>query len=287
MDGVEPITLPGGFERGGQWQRTVWLRPLTGRDESLLAEPPLTGGQAGAVTALLARTVFVTPDGEAAGPDRARALTVGDREAALLHVRRMTLGDRMSCVLSCPLCDAKLDLDIRASELLLPPYSHSGHRHRTTVEDGGQAWDVHFRLPTGADQECVAALALRDPDAAATAMLERCIDRVTDASGARCDGWPARVRERVPSVMATLDPQAEVDLTAVCPLCNASFVAPFDAAQFMWRELALTESDLFRQVHLLALHYHWGESEILGMPRRRRRRYLGLLAETMAGDHGP
>src|SRR5262245_27045023 len=106
MDGIEPITLPGGFEHDGQWQRTVWLRPLTGRDEACAAEPPGPGGQAAAMTALLAQTMSVTEAGGPAGAAVARALTVGDREAALLHLRRITLGDRLSCVLTCPACQA-------------------------------------------------------------------------------------------------------------------------------------------------------------------------------------
>jgi len=30
---------------------------------------------------------------------------------------------------------------------------------------------------------------------------------------------------------------------------------------------------------VIALHYHWSEAAILGLPRRKRLRYLQLLAE--------
>ena len=33
-----------------------------------------------------------------------------------------------------------------------------------------------------------------------------------------------------------------------------------------------------REVHYLALHYHWSESEILNLQRDRRRGYLALLS---------
>jgi hypothetical protein len=39
---------------------------------------------------------------------------------------------------------------------------------------------------------------------------------------------------------------------------------------------------LDREVHLLAWYYHWGESEILGMSGRRRRRYLALIADSLS-----
>ena len=44
--------------------------------------------------------------------------------------------------------------------------------------------------------------------------------------------------------------------------------------------------DLFREVHLLAYHYHWSETDILELTGPRRRRYLALLAETLAAERG-
>ncbi|MGH7392800.1 MAG: DUF6760 family protein [Candidatus Rokuibacteriota bacterium] len=38
---------------------------------------------------------------------------------------------------------------------------------------------------------------------------------------------------------------------------------------------------LYRDVHALAWHYHWSEREILTLPREKRRRYLGLLAQAL------
>jgi hypothetical protein len=38
---------------------------------------------------------------------------------------------------------------------------------------------------------------------------------------------------------------------------------------------------LFEEIHHLAYHYHWGEQEILAMPRSRRRQYLSILASKL------
>jgi hypothetical protein len=38
------------------------------------------------------------------------------------------------------------------------------------------------------------------------------------------------------------------------------------------------------EVHVLALHYHWSEAEILGLPGPKRRRYLALLARHLGQD---
>jgi hypothetical protein len=35
---------------------------------------------------------------------------------------------------------------------------------------------------------------------------------------------------------------------------------------------------LYEEVHVLALHYHWSEAQILALATPKRRRYLALLA---------
>jgi hypothetical protein len=280
----EVITLPGGFERNGTWQRAVWLRPLVGADEIRLSERAGAAHHAASITSLLAEAVSVEPDAGPAGRDFARALTVGDREAALLHLRRLTFGDRLACVLACPACEERLDLDVLARNLLLPPYAYDQRLHDVTLVDESAIYHVRFRLPTGADQEWAAA-ALGDHDLATSAplVLGRCVEAMADSDGVPVTGLPATVRAQLPAIMAELDPQAELLLQATCPACSASFTALFDTAQFLSQEIGAIGSSVLREVHLLALHYHWGESAILGMTRPRRRRYLELLAETTDG----
>ena len=36
------------------------------------------------------------------------------------------------------------------------------------------------------------------------------------------------------------------------------------------------------EVHILALHYHWSEADILALPSPKRQRYLSLLARHVA-----
>jgi hypothetical protein len=39
--------------------------------------------------------------------------------------------------------------------------------------------------------------------------------------------------------------------------------------------------DLELEIHFLAKNYHWAESEILAMPRKKRKRYVSLLRQEM------
>jgi hypothetical protein len=56
---------------------------------------------------------------------------------------------------------------------------------------------------------------------------------------------------------------------------------PFDVQDFFFGELRTSRDLLYREVHYLAYHYHWGEREIMDMPRQKRRIYIDILAEEM------
>jgi hypothetical protein len=255
----------GGLPHGGSWAREAELRPLRGADEAFLLELGDRLSAAQRVTALLGRCVVRLGPLRSPGADIVRRLRVGDREALLLHVRRLTFGDTMPCVLACPECGERLDLDLDVGELLVEPSAEEREWLERTVS--GQRF--RFRLPTGADQEAAAALALDDPDAAARQVVEACVEGQVDAALAAAFS----------RLVAELDPQAEIVLDLRCPACDAEFRSTFDAADYLFRELTARSRDLFAVVHLLALHYHWSEREILSLTADRRRLYLELLAD--------
>src|SRR3982751_6855169 len=112
------VTLPGGFAFEGDWQRTVSVRPLSGKDEVFLSEEGRALLPARRVTALLERTLGHCVPSGAVTSEFVRRLTVGDREALMLHLRRLTLGERISCVISCPhaACGEQMDLDLKVED---------------------------------------------------------------------------------------------------------------------------------------------------------------------------
>jgi hypothetical protein len=182
----------------------------------------------------------------------------------------------MPCVLACPRCGERLDVDLSARELIEEPYSRS--RERYELESDGEAPVVTFRLPTGADQEAVAPVALDDPETAAALVLGRCVD-----AGGGLHASMESFADELSSLMRHLDPQAEIRLDMSCPACTERFGVVFDIADYLFRELAARAADLEREVHELALHYHWSEADILRLTHRKRRRYLELVAESVGG----
>ena len=169
------VELPGGIRLEGNWRRDAVLRPLVGRDEEFLLQHGRALSPAARTTAVLARCLSRLGPVSRITPDIARSLTVGDREALLLHLRRLTLGEKMSCLLKCPACAEKLDLELDISELLLAPYVQVADVHETSAFADGLSYRVRFRLPNGADLEAAAAVIASTPESAAELVLRRCV----------------------------------------------------------------------------------------------------------------
>jgi hypothetical protein len=269
MDAAVEVRLPGGVWREGACAREAMLRPLDPEDERALADAAEEILPAQLVTAALGRALVGVGDTAATGEEAARELTIGDRQALLLHLRRITVGDRMACVFSCPIpdCGEQLELELRVDDLLVSAEGRAQRWHE--VEHAGRR--ARFRLPTGTDQERAARTALaKGVDASVDELLAACAE-----DGPR--DWPPELRESVIARMSELDPQAELMLTLTCPVCGQESSIPFDLIAYIRDELLDRVNRLEREVHTLASTYGWTEREILEMAPRRRRRYLTLV----------
>ena len=282
MGSAVPVTLPGGYWLDGTCYREAELRPLSSGDEAFVVDEGEVLPPARWTTVLLARCLKrLGPVGPVTA-EQVGSLTVGDREVLLLQLRRITIGERIRCLLRCPKqeCGETVDQELNVGELLLPPYAHHRRLHETTVDENGTTYQVRFRLPTGADQESAAAMSHLGLEVAANLLLERCVENVFTEDGEIVDSMPPQILDMLPDAMAEADPQAELILNLVCPVCRSAFFAIFDTSTYFFQELQSRAKHLHREVHLLALYYHWSETEIMAMSTRKRRLYLGLLEQT-------
>lgn len=270
------VALPNGVRVDAQAPplREVMLRVPDAADAAFVLDSAQTALPCERATKLLGRCLGVM---DADGDRIARALTIGDREALLLHLRRAALGDAIDCMLQCPSpdCGEAMDLSLRASDLLLAPYDDTRQEHEVVVESAGGPRRIAFRVPNAGDLDLAAALARRDPGRAVVELLRRCILDIEDGSSA--DTLDAEARAAVAAAMAEHDPQAELQLQLACPSCGTAFSSVFDTAAFLLAELEQRARRLTGEVHLLALNYHWREDDIVAMPAARRARYVELL----------
>lgn len=280
------IALPGGIwcEDAGPnpaLRRELRIRQPDGEDEAWLLGRPPGSTPSELATALVARCLV----GEADPAATANSLAVGDREAVLLQLRRLVMGEQIEAVLPCPAdgCGERLEIELRVSDLLVPQYPVVSACHRLNLRAGDADYEVEFRLPTARDLDAVADRARRDPTAGAAALLQACMRSGTCAGKpVAVTELPAEVIEGIAVTMAELDPQAELDLELHCPACGTEFSLAFDTAAFLVQELSQRAGRLLHEVHVLAWHYHWGEADILRLPAARRSFYLERIGETAA-----
>lgn len=286
------FSLPGGaLDAAGECHRGGQLRPLTGGDEDWLHGLAPSTRQAGLVTDLLARCVVQL------GPlpitaDLMRDLSVGDRDYLLLKLREVTFGAALSRVLACPkpACDARMDLDLAISDFPVHERpSRASHRVQLDGHVDRMAFDVEFRVPRGREQELIAAQPTGSPDALRERLLASCVVRAVCADTGAESSFAALSpagRRALAEAIEEAAPRIDLEVELVCPECGAPFDVAFDAAALLLDDLGASRAALERELHLLALHYHWSLGELLGLTRPRRQRFLRLLADDLGARTG-
>ena len=253
--------LPGGDSAG--------LAALTGHEEEWLSENR-NAPNALAASALLSACVLSV---NGASPPRgyAQSLLVGERDYLLLQLRRLTFGDRIQAVVQCPECHSPADIEFSAGEVQL----EKGQLHGASYEMALADRRVEFRLPIGRDQEAVCELSL---EAAEKWIFDACL--IGDAGVALNESE----RQAIIAAMEAIAPRVDLDLDVRCPECASAFTAPFDMGAFFFEELRGKQGQLLREVHSLALGYHWSQAEILSLTRSRRRAYLSMLNQAFSSS---
>jgi hypothetical protein len=277
-------TLPGGYwDSAEKLHREFVLTTLTGREEELLARArqPQT---ATLVTEVLSRCLVRLGTLSPVPPDVVRQLLVADRQYLMLKLRQQTFGDLVRASLTCPWpdCGERVSIDFPISAVPVEEEQERAPSHRMTLSADGT--EVAFRLPTGADQEELSAhLAVNEAEAL-TMLLSRCVLRIGPAGPPDEDqvaALSAPARLEIEDRMRLVAPKVEQSLEAVCSECSRTFVAPFDIHRFFFGELRTDATALYQEVHYLAYHYHWSESEIMAMTRDKRHTYIDVLADAI------
>ena len=284
--------LPGGLiTPEGLREREYELHAMTGRDEEVLAENSRSSAET--VTEILTRCLKKVGNINQVDQELIRSLLVVDRQYLMMRARQLSFGDRVDAVVQCvnPDCRKRMDIDFNLSDVPITPCEVKGEYlfKKSDVLESKEAdgdsipWnELRFRLPSGEDQERL-NLAKCDNEVDAVCMLlEQCI--VSTDCGEKPDlqaikSWPVSLRREIEDTMEKLAPNLELTMDLKCPECGTEFEVPFAIQDFFLKEVRANVKVLHREVHQLAFHYHWGEDEIMSMPRQRRQNYVGLLNE--------
>jgi hypothetical protein len=201
-----------------------------------------------------------------ADPETLADRPLGERNAALLRLRRTLFGDEVSACVDCPACGERLGFALNAGALL----ARAVETAQVDATRGGPR-ELRFggrvlRIPTTRDLASVAAEA--DEPAATRKLLERlCVD-------GNATEWSAEFQVQLTQALDEADPCMDLALELSCPACRHEWSASFDVPGFVWDEIDARARRLLDEVHALARSYCWSEREILTLSDTRRRAYL-------------
>jgi hypothetical protein len=267
------FTLPGGYvDQHGTVHDEVELSPLTGRDEEFLRGMAADTPSARVITELLRRCIGRLGSLPAINENVARDMLVGDREYVVMRLFELTCGSTLNAVLRCPSedCNKPMDVTLSLAEMAPErrPVAARYFRLRLSLEPFRE---IEFRLPTGADQEALAGI--DDENRATSALLARC----TGLDESEVDAFPEGARREIETEMEKFSSHTDVEVEATCPECGRLFSGQAAWPLYCLGDMVSQSAGLEREVHFLAWHYHWSESDVLSMPRTKRRRYIALI----------
>jgi hypothetical protein len=241
----------------------VTLLPPRGQEDIILLEAP----NLDASVALALLQPLAATSGQPL--DTAR-LAVTDYEALLLALYAATFGDRIKATLTCsaPRCAMQSEISFGIADYI---GHNSPHRPHGVTDGEKRGWfrlqagdaTLDYRLPTAGD--LAATSGEPEPE---LAVLGRCVDGPAPRG---------QLRRRLEKAMEAQAPPLSGPMQARCPGCGAALDFFFDVQTFVLQALRDQAGFIYRDTHLLALHYHWPEGEILCMPRSRRIHYAEML----------
>jgi len=281
--------LPGGYvDAPGISHYEAELKPITGKEEEMLADLHADTSTARVITMLL--SACIKRIGTIMNPDTSliQDLLVSDREYLIMKLREMTFGKKVELVLYCPdvSCGKPMDMTFSLEDMQIErkPVSKLFFTIQLSgAEDKEEQYNfVEFRLPNGGDQEAAVSLAGVSEKRAVDHLLARCIRSVGQSSSideAQIAQLPDSVRREIEEKMQQLAPLIDFEIDAVCPECKKPFTFLLNFTDLFFAEMKKNFQPLEQEVHFLAWHYHWSERDILSMTRRKRKRYVALLEE--------
>jgi hypothetical protein len=210
---------------------------------------------------------------------RLEEMPIAGRNRLLLELRLLSFGPTLTGFASCPCCGGSLEFSLPIRAVL---EQIAAHEPNDRIEWHEQDRRLQLRAVNTSD-----LLAARDtPGAAAEEfLLARCLS-VDSADGATLTQTQTQTQTEALSdstalreAFERLHEATELRCSLVCPQCSNNASLDLDIAHFLWLEVRHAAQQLIGDIHTLASHYGWKESDIAKLSARRREEYLKLLVE--------
>lgn len=256
-------TLPGGYWDGQNLLRNYSFRSLTGQVELDIVEALADkSAQLPALVTSVLLAAIESVEGRKPTRDIVHNFSVADRQFLMRKLAIMLGYDSYWFSKGCSACDEEFDFQITNSDFPVTS-AKSGFPFVTVdISHGART----FRAPTGVDQEAVVNIA--DAKIAEEFLIGLCLCSNEDLE------FTTEDLDKIEVALDDISPGIVTSINAECPECGAEHQIHLDPYYLMQKGLG---KDLFSEIHIIASHYHWSETEILALSRSRREVYLGLI----------
>jgi len=267
------MRLPGGILSEGLINQAFSFKPVTGLLELSLSDKSFHANSHSARVSMVLSEAMESLGGEPVNLDKVKSLCVGDRQFLMRQLAVHIDDSLLWLTVQCYACSELFDFSFRHSELPVKPAGKNFPELVLQTKLGR----LKVRVPTGLDQEIIAQA---DDDQQSLQQLLDCL--VTPLSDYRQGNqypgkhYPAEIVVQVEQAIEDMSPEIVTEVQAQCPFCQADNKIPVSPYNCLERPVG----ELFKEIHALALHYHWSEQDILALPRSRRLTYLGLIDQS-------
>ena len=199
-------------------------------------------------------------------------LSLGERDARLLLLRKWMFGNNLLNIATCPSCGEQVEWEMKVDDLIV-------HKPKTiaapeTFEFQLDDFLIRYRLIHSLDMLQYQKAANTD----SSFLLRNCILEVRKGNEAFSkEHLPQPVLEHLEEKLSKADPQALINLSMDCPACQHQWTTSFSILHFIWLEIENWVKHILQEVYLLAKNFNWSEKDILNMSPRRRQLYLQML----------
>lgn len=233
---TDQVDLPVPVVVDGQVTRAAQVRELTGRDEEALARAAVGDAPERMLDVLLERGVVAIGGRKPTAPELS-ALPVGDRDALILAIRKITYGSEVRFdKITCSKCSQDIELTYDLDDVPVVRREDVSVDVVVPLRRGGQA---RLRMISGDDQRAVLA-AVRERKATTraeqdTVLLGRVLVELTDARGQQIPLRGEETARDLPSadrsamIRALEDHRAGPrmdEATVTCPWCGRETEVP-------------------------------------------------------------
>ena len=244
------FTLPVGYtDKEGQTHRTVKIRKMTGREESILTDKRYQRNGGRLVTELLHSCLVSLGNLPKNGSSPISGMYSVDRNFLLLKLRSITFGSDLKASYTCPTCNETVKVTENIDDLPVRNLEEGESAEEIGVEledgyvdrDGQVHASLKLRLPTGADEEAVAAQARQNASEGKNALLARCMKSLGDIPRHRLEALGPQIlseltmtdRRLIDKTLNLAAPGINLVRQIECTSCGNTFSTTLDLSHFL------------------------------------------------------